>query len=190
MTVAKNFLLLVSLFTFLGANSAKADISRSCQANVAIMVRDNKPNAYYTLAEIEGRASCKNLQPNTCRSLARGQINNCLNSLWGSRHSNLVPQSCKSLVSGSSRAGAKLDYLGIIPIEQDERLTARAAFVACCVLRPNANNLNVFFGGAIIGDEKCGDTKTGPNRYQTDFSFTNNYEMNCSGWREKGICGQ
>lgn len=186
-----NKALFIFLFSMVfGVSNAKADISRSCDASVAIMVLDNNPNAYRILGSIEGRASCKNLQPNVCRSQARAQINVCLQSVWDNRHADLIPSACKTLANGSSRPGARLDYDGIIPIEQDQRLTARAAFVACCVLRPNAKNLTVFFGGAIVGDEKCGSIKTGPNRYQSDYTFTNNYEMNCEGWREKGICGE
>ncbi len=174
-------------FSFTGVS--QAEITRSCRASLNIFVADGKPNAYYNLANVEGRGSCSNLRPNQCRERARGQVNQCLSASWSNRHQDSIPGTCKTLVGGSSRSGAKLQYQGIFPIAQDERLTARAAFAACCIMRPNAANLTLEFGGAIQGDEKCAKYKIGNNLYQEEYAFSQ-YQMDCSAWRAQGICGQ
>jgi hypothetical protein len=185
----KRFFVLAALMFFATMGTSQAEISRSCHASVNIFVADGKPNAYYNLANVEGRGSCANLRPNQCRERARGQVNQCLAASWSNRHQDSIPGACKTLLSNSSRSGAKLTYEGIFPINQDERLTARAAFAACCIMRPNAAALTLEFGGAILGDERCAKHKTGNNRYQEEYAFSQ-YQMNCTAWREQGICGQ
>lgn len=167
----------------------QADITRSCSASLDVYVLDKKPNAYMNLASIEGRGSCDNkLRANDCRERARREIDRCRNDLWAGRHSNGIPASCDSLVDGSSRAGAKLQYDGIFLIAQPKRLTARGAYAVCCQLRPNAGKLSIAFEGRISGDQKCAANRIGPDRYQEEYGFPK-YEMNCSEWRAQGICG-
>lgn len=168
---------------------AQADITRSCSASLDVYVLDKKPNAYMNLATIEGRGSCSNkLHANECREQARREIDRCRGDLWAGRHANGIPASCDSLVEGSSRAGAKLQYDGIFLIAQPKRLTARGARAVCCQLRPNADKLLVAFEGRINGDQKCAANRIGPDSFQEEYGFPK-YEMNCSEWRAQGICG-
>jgi hypothetical protein len=177
------------LFAFFAASPASADISRSCRANVVVTVIDNKLDKTESLADIEGRGSCSGKhKANECRSRARGALNTCLKDLWAGRQSNAIPASCKNMVEGSSRTGARLQYQGIVIIAEPNRLMARAAVSACCRMRPQAAKLTVQVGGRISGDKKCAAHKIGKDSYQEEYGFPN-YEMNCSAWRAQGICG-
>ena len=167
----------------------QADITRSCSASVDVYVLDKQPTASMNRATIHGRGSCDStLHANECRERARREIDRCRSDLWAGRHANGIPASCDSLVEGSSRAGAKLQYDGIFLIAQPKRLTARGAFAVCCQLRPKADKLSIAFEGRINGDQKCAATRIGPDSYQEEHGFPK-YEMNCSEWRAQGICG-
>lgn len=168
---------------------AHADITRACSASVEVYVADRLPPALATLGTIEARGSCKNkLNANECRAQAREQIDRCRAQLWDYRHRNEIPVACNTLVEGSSRAGARLDYLGIQVHAEPKRLTARAAAEVCCRMRPKADRVMVSFGGRINGDEKCAAHNIGKDRFQEEFGW-GNYDMNCGEWRAKGICG-
>lgn len=168
---------------------AQADITRSCQASLEFFIKDNNPQPYVALGGIEGRGSCNNkLQADKCRENARKALNSCLGSLWANRNVNQVPAACNSIIGGSSRSGAKLTYDGILPIQESNRLTARAAFEVCCVKRKNAGVLVGQFGGRISGDRKCASTKIGNDMYQDEYAFQN-YTINCTNVRAQGLCG-
>lgn len=179
----------VCALIMVGSLSAQADITRGCTASLEVFVVDNKPNPAMGLASIEGRGSCDNkLHANECRARARREIDRCRADLWAGRHANAIPASCRSVVEGSSRSGAKLEYDGIFIIAQPQRLTARGAHAVCCKLRPNADKLVVQFSGRINGDEKCASTKIGKDSFQEEFGYPK-YDMNCGEWRKQGICG-
>lgn len=176
------------LLALAASQPAVAEITRSCTASVIVATFD-KPLALKTLATIDAQGSCKNkLHANDCRERARRELDRCRADMWAGRHTNAVPASCNNLVAGSSRGGAKLQYEGIMVIDEPQRLTARGAFVTCCQLRPKADNVTVSFEGRISGDEKCGSARVGKDNYQDEFGY-GKYEMNCKAWREKGICG-
>jgi|GEM_PF-1854622 len=140
------------------------------------------------MGSLLGRGSCANsIQANKCRQAARAEIGKCLSQLWTERNANKIPSSCSSLVSGSSRNGARLTYDGILGFEQSQRLTARAARYLCCNMRPNENEVPARFDAVITGDEKCGSVKTGNNRYQDDVEV-GQVTFHCDLWRDNGIC--
>ena len=169
-------------------SSANADISRTCRATIDIEILDNKPNSVKRLAEITGKGTCKNsTQANTCRQRARSELNACLSEAWKNRQNNSIPSRCNNMVNGSSRPGAKLTYIGIMPINQPARLTARAARYVCCQARPTAGHLTINFGSLINGNKKCAKHKIDKNWYQEEISISN-YNMNCFAWRAQGIC--
>lgn len=170
------------------AQAATADITRGCSGTVNVEILDGNANNYVLIGKVEGKGSCKNsLQANECRRKARSEINHCYLDMWQNRQNNSIPPRCRSLLSGSSRSGAKLAYEGIMPISQPERLSARAARSVCCYKRPHANKLSLLFYGVVTGDQKCAKYKVGNNKYQEDLNF-GKYEMNCAGWRSQGIC--
>ena len=169
---------------------ALADITRGCSASVGVFVMDKKADPYTILGTIEARAGCKNkLHADDCRQLARAQIDRCIADLWTGRNENALPGSCNSLASGSSRAGARLQYDGILVIQEPARFTARAAAVVCCQMRPNADQVMVSFDGRINGDQKCASTRIGKDSYQDEFGMPQKYDMKCTQWRAQGICG-
>jgi hypothetical protein len=155
-----------------------------------VTVIDNKPNATEELADIEGRGSCSGkLKANECRSRARSAINACLQDVWAGRQVNAIPGSCNNLLAGSSRTGAKLQYEGIAIIAEPNRLMARAAVSVCCRLRPQSDKLKIQIGGRITGDKNCAAHKIGKDSFQEEYGFPH-YDMSCSAWRAKGICGK
>jgi hypothetical protein len=163
-----------------------ADITRGCSAGFQILIADG--STFADLGSIEGRGSCRNkAQANECRQRARGEIDRCIAGLWRDRQKNAIAPECNSLVSGSSRSGAKLTWSGIYLIAEPNRLTARMAYAACCRMRPSAAQLQVQVVGAIEGDKSCGDLKVGQDRYRSGFSLSN-YDMSCTAWREQGLC--
>ena len=169
---------------------ALADITRGCSASVGVYVMDKKADPYTILGTIQARAGCKNkIHADDCRRLARGQIDRCIADLWTGRNENRIPDSCNSLVSGSSRAGAKLEYDGILIIKEQQRFTARAAATVCCHMRPNTDRVMVSFDGRINGDQKCASTRIGKDSYQDEFAMPQKYDMKCTEWRARGICG-
>jgi len=171
------------------SSPARADITRSCSANVYVFVADNKPTESELLADITGQGSCAGKhKANECRSRARSAINACLKDMWNGRQANAIPASCNNLVAGSSRSGAKLQYAGIAVIAEPNRLMARAALAACCRLRPQAGKLSISITGRISGDRNCAAHNVGKDRYQEEYGFPR-YEMSCSAWRAQGICG-
>ncbi len=173
-----------SLFT----QTASADIARHCQASVEFLIKDQGPNRFIPIASITGRGTCANaIQADKCRERARAALNSCISAMWANRHNNLIPAACNSILEGSSRSGAKLNYQGIIPIPQSQRLTARASFRVCCQLRPNSNVVLGNFGGRINGDRKCAAHKIGNGSYQEEFGFPT-YQMNCGALRAQGLC--
>ena len=172
----------------LAAIPAYADITRSCSASVDLWIDDSKGNKAAELGTIEGRGSCQSkLHANDCRARARGEIDQCRHDMWANRQANSIPASCKTLVSNSSRSGARLTYAGIALFEPN-RLMARAALAACCRMRPNSDKLTIQIGGRIVGDKKCAATKIGNDRYQEEYAFPR-YEMSCKAWRDQGLCG-
>ena len=167
-----------------------ADITRGCSASVGVYVMDKKADPYTILGTIQARAGCKNkIHADDCRRLARQQIDRCIADLWTGRNQNARPASCNSLVAGSSRAGARLEYEGILVIKEPARFTARAAAVVCCHMRPNTDRVMVSFDGRINGDQKCASTRIGKDNYQDEFAMPQKYDMKCTEWRAKGICG-
>ncbi len=183
------FLQALCALALLAGVPAKADITRSCSASLDVYISDNQPNPGMNLATIEGRGSCKNkFNADDCRQRARAEIDRCRADLWAGRHSNAIPASCNTLVEGSSRSGAKLQYDGIYLIEQPQRLTARGASAVCCKLRPKADKLVITFEGRISGDQKCAAHKIGPDKYQEEYGYPK-YNMHCAEWRKQGICG-
>lgn len=170
------------------SGAATADITRDCRASVEFFISDHRPNALASVGEITGRGSCANvIQADKCRERARQALNACISQMWGSRHQNSVPAACNSIVDGSSRSGARLSYLGIIPIQESRRLTARASFMVCCHMRPQAAVVMGGFGGRITGDRKCAAHKIGNDRYQEEYGF-GSYQMNCAALRAQGLC--
>jgi hypothetical protein len=168
---------------------AAADITRGCSASLDVYVVDGSLSSADQLGTIEGRGGCSNkAHANDCRARARAEIDRCRNDLWNGRQVNAIPASCRSIVQGSSRSGAKLSYDGILVYSEPNRLMARAARAACCQLRPNADKLNIQIGGRITGDKKCASTKIGKDNYQDEYGYPK-YEMSCKAWRAKGICG-
>jgi hypothetical protein len=169
---------------------AMADITRGCSATVGVYVMDKRPNPYALLGTIEARAGCKNkLHADDCRRLARAQIDRCITELWAGRNDNRLPSACDSLASGSSRPGARLQYEGILVIKESERFTARAAATVCCHMRPTTDRVMVSFDGRINGDQKCAATRIGKDSYQDEFAMPQKYDMKCTEWRARGICG-
>ena len=167
-----------------------ADITRGCTASVGVYVMDKKADPYTILGNIQARAGCKNkLHADDCRKLARQQIDRCIVDLWNGRNENALPASCNSLAEGSSRAGARLEYDGILIIKEPQRFTARAAAVVCCHMRPKTDRVMVSFDGRINGDQKCASTRIGNDMYQDEFAMPQKYDMKCTEWRAKGICG-
>ncbi len=180
------FLFLVIAFT----NVAQADIARNCYASLDVYIKDNGANRNISLATVVGKGNCANqLYANKCRENARKAINNCLTDTWDNRHVDAIQNSCDSIINGSSHSGAKLSWDGIIPIDQDNRLTARGAYQVCCVNRKFADKVNVQFGGRITGDQKCASVKIGNNQYQDEYAFSD-YVMNCNQLRDQGLCNQ
>lgn len=135
--------------------SAQAKITRSCGVSLGVYVRDGNSNNAYGLGDILGQGSCKNkMSANTCRQIARSQINQCLAEFWKYRNVNMIPAKCRNLVGGSSRPGARLTYQGVMPIAKPKMLMARAARVVCCQLRRGAASVEVQIAGRIFGDKK------------------------------------
>jgi len=186
---ARRLMLAFAALLVLGAAPARADITRGCSASLDVFVMDGKPKAAYGLGSIEGRGGCKNkAHANDCRARARAEIDRCRADLWKGRQVNAIPGSCNNLVQGSGRSGAKLQYDGIYTIAEPNRLTARAARIVCCTVRPNADKLKISFEGRINGDKKCASTKIGKDNYQDEYGL-GQYDMSCKAWRAQGICG-
>lgn len=179
-----------SVALLLFVSPAWADTTRGCSASVFFGMTGDGPTRFEDLASIEGRGACKNKNhANDCRAQARAQIDKCLSDLWNGRDQNAIPGSCKSLLSSSGRSGARLEYIGVYRIAEPSRLTARAAFRACCQVKPNAAKLNILFQGFLSGDKKCASGKVGDGKYQEQF-FLPTYDMNCNAWRAQGICAR
>ena len=66
---------------------------------------------------------------------------------------------------------------------------ATAAATVCCHMRPNTDRGMVSFDGRINGDQKCASTRIGKDSYQDEFAMPQKYDMTCTEWRAKGICG-
>lgn len=165
-----------------------ADIERSCSASVFVTAPNGAQTKNFLLGDILGRGSCKNkAHANDCRERAREQVDKCIAAMWRDRHVNAIAPECKSLVSNSSRSGARLSWDGIMVISQPNRLTARMARGMCCKALPNAGKISVQLGGNITGDKKCGASKIGKDLYQSEFGLPR-YDMDCGAWRAQGIC--
>lgn len=168
---------------------ASADITRTCKASIDVYVNNNGPNWSVSLGEVIGQGSCSGkLKANECRSRARSALDACLRDLWAGRQVNAIPASCRSLVAGSSRSGARLQYDGITTIAEPNRLMARVAASTCC-RQPRPDKLTVQVNGRITGDKNCAATKIGKDRFQDEYGFPK-YDMNCAAWRAQGICGK
>jgi hypothetical protein len=161
------------------------DITRSCETGVRLLVASGGSNNVLILGDIIGQGKCSSISPNKCRERGKEQVQKCIEAMWRERHNNVMAPECKTRVSG--RTGAELVWGGIYLIREPARLTARMAYAACCIMRPSAGQLKLRVGGAIVGDKKCGGTKTGKEQYQTDWSKPP-YDMDCSAWRARGIC--
>lgn len=186
----RTFPLGILLAALLSVSPAAADITRSCKASVDAYVVDNGAERFDALGEVIGQGSCSSkLKANECRSRARSAVDACLRDMWSGRQANAIPASCRSLVTGSSRTGARLQYYGITTIAEPNRLMARVAATACCKLRPQAGKLTVQINGRITGDRNCAASKIGKDLYQDDYGFPR-YDMNCAAWRAQGICGK
>jgi len=168
--------------------TASADITRSCKA--VFSVATFTPSLSKTIGSISGQGSCKNkASANDCRAAARKEIDRCIAGMWRDRQKNTIASECNTLVNGSSRAGAKLSWNGILTISEPSRLTARMAYNVCCQMRPDAGRIQARIIGQITGDKMCGEKKVGNDSDQA-FIQLQNYDMDCNAWRAQGICSR
>jgi len=168
------------------APAALADITRGCSGEVRVAAG----GIGEAMASIEGRGSCKNkAQANDCRTHARKEIDRCIAGLWRDRQKNALAPECRSLASGTSRAGAKLTWRHVSSMAEPGRLTARMAYSICCRLRPDASKLEVRVITYITGDKMCGDVHLGGDRYRSVVKLPD-YDMDCNAWRLQGLCSR
>lgn len=180
------FAILAISLLLASAPAALADITRGCSGEVHVAVGGSGE----TVASIEARGSCKNkAQANDCRTLARKEIDRCIDGLWRDRQKNVLAPECRSLASGTSRAGAKLTWRHVSSMAEPARLTARMAYSVCCQLRRDAGKLQVRVSASITGDKKCGEEHLGGNRYRSVLKLPN-YDMDCNAWRSHGLCSR
>ena len=109
--------------------------------------------------------------------------------MWRDRQKNIIASECKTLATGSSRAGAKLSWSGILTISEPSRLTARMAYNVCCQMRPDAGKIQTRIIGVISGDKMCGSEKVGSDSYRSYIQLQK-YDMDCNAWRAQGKCSR
>jgi hypothetical protein len=107
----RGLMLALSLLFLNCVPSAWADITRGCRASLVVATSSNN---FMNLGTIEARASCKNkAHANDCRANARTRLDTCRRAIWSGRHTNAIPDACRTLFDGSSRPGARLQWNGI-----------------------------------------------------------------------------
>lgn len=165
-----------------------AEISRGCSAQITVTVPGR---GVFNVMDLDASGLCLGFQPNQCRVLASGALQNCMDDLWRSRNDHAIPASCTPAYDhfgGDARINWT-QFSGIyanLPVSQDSMID-RVRTHACC-WPGEVGEVTVSVIWETSGDNGCaGDPFSNASRASRPLDAS--YTLDCYNQRLRGLCG-